>query len=665
VLGRGRLVTRVWVVTLVLCGFAFANTHSARGATLCVQPTPLQAQQCTPDKTFTGVQAALDAAKPASPGGAGADRIIVGDGDFTGPFCYLADESLEIMGDGSSNTHLIGPAGACHPVLPAAVLTLHNLHDRVARTQLTDLEVRIPNGNNAIGVYVAGGSMRDVKVTADAGAVNPTGVVMAGLDGSMTSSAVELPVAASVGVQLDAFAAHIARSRITAVTGVRSNGQGLGSVASTAFFLSSIVRIADAPSTPDVPPVGLRVFGAPGASGCEFDEDANRFTGFGSVLMLARNLTVYGNGREDETGIELQTGAATSTTPSTGGTLTLASSVVDNVGAALRRQADGGAGCIALFFDSYSGGFTNTGPGVICCGNIEGPRNFVDPAHGDFGLRPGSALIDAGDTLGHQFGDSLKDVEGKARILDASITPGDNGCKAVRDIGAFEYDPRTLLARASVIRAGPAGQVTELDASASCDPNPDATLSYSWSFDDGGTAGGAQVMHTFSTPGDHSATLTVTSSDGRAASDTVTVAVPPAAAEGAATVPAQGKPKAASDRKRPRARRLDLRPRKFRAAGAGASIARSVGAVVRYRLSEPASMRFTVQRLVRNGHKRLVGVRGSFTHRGRADANKFRFTGRIGGHRLRPGKYRLVGVPKDGAGNRGKAVRTGFRVVRR
>jgi len=128
---------------------------------------------------------------------------------------------------------------------------------------------------------------------------------------------------------------------------------------------------------------------------------------------------------------------------------------------------------------------------------------------------------------------------------------------------------------------------------------------------------------------------------------------------------------------------LGLAPSRFRAASSGASLASASGTRVSYGISEPARVTFTVQR-ARSGRRfggrcvkpakrnrgrrsctRWVGVRGSFVHEARSETNRFRFSGRVGGKRLAPGRYRLVGRPADPAGNRGEVVRTAFRIVRR
>ena len=86
---------------------------------------------------------------------------------------------------------------------------------------------------------------------------------------------------------------------------------------------------------------------------------------------------------------------------------------------------------------------------------------------------------------------------------------------------------------------------------------------------------------------------------------------------------------------------------------------------VSYRLSEPATMRFRIQRCRRVKRKtRCRTLRGSFTHSGKAGANRFRFTGFLRNRALRPGRYRLVGTPTDLAKNKGKSVRASFRIKR-
>jgi hypothetical protein len=140
------------------------------------------------------------------------------------------------------------------------------------------------------------------------------------------------------------------------------------------------------------------------------------------------------------------------------------------------------------------------------------------------------------------------------------------------------------------------------------------------------------------------------------------------------------------DRSAPTVRVLPFSPMAFLSHPTGPSVlAPSAvrGTRVRYELSERAHVAFRAERAApgrrvgrrcrrptrRNAGRRRcvrwVRVRGGFTHAGLAGANSFRFSGRVGGRALRPGRHRLVATPVDVAGNRGKLARRGFRILRR
>ena len=85
--------------------------------------------------------------------------------------------------------------------------------------------------------------------------------------------------------------------------------------------------------------------------------------------------------------------------------------------------------------------------------------------------------------------------------------------------------------------------------------------------------------------------------------------------------------------------------------------------VARFTLSEPARVRFTLQRLPRRGRARAVP--GSFSVAGLPGAARLDIGGRRVVRRLAPGRYRLVATPTDAAGNRGAATRAGFTVARK
>ncbi len=115
---------------------------------------------------------------------------------------------------------------------------------------------------------------------------------------------------------------------------------------------------------------------------------------------------------------------------------------------------------------------------------------------------------------------------------------------------------------------------------------------------------------------------------------------------GAPTTPPQKEPQLV---KVATLRGLTLSPKAFRVGHGGR---------VRFLLDAPAKVRFVVQRRWR----RPVRVGKSFTRRSSAGANSFRFTGRVGGRLLRPGRYLLVATPTTG-GRRGPTMKTRFRVI--
>ena len=99
-----------------------------------------------------------------------------------------------------------------------------------------------------------------------------------------------------------------------------------------------------------------------------------------------------------------------------------------------------------------------------------------------------------------------------------------------------------------------------------------------------------------------------------------------------------------------------------------------------FRLSETATVHFTVQR-ARPGRKvngrcrrvsrgdgqarrctRWSAVSGTFRITGKRGVNRFTFTGRVGGRRLDPGRYRLVARAGGVAGGVGGPVHARFTI---
>jgi acid phosphatase type 7 len=123
------------------------------------------------------------------------------------------------------------------------------------------------------------------------------------------------------------------------------------------------------------------------------------------------------------------------------------------------------------------------------------------------------------------------------------------------------------------------------------------------------------------------------------------------------------------DKVPPAIRLANVRPGTFRGAprgrflAAAGSTSSSGGAVVRFRLSEPGRVTFSLQRRA-SGRGRWVALPGAVTRRLVGGHNRLVLSGRLGGRRLTPGAYRLVATPTDRAQNTGVPAQLGFSIVR-
>ena len=153
------------------------------------------------------------------------------------------------------------------------------------------------------------------------------------------------------------------------------------------------------------------------------------------------------------------------------------------------------------------------------------------------------------------------------------------------------------------------------------------------------------------------------------------------------TPPSPPGPPAAGDAVAPVITRARMSPRVWAVNRRGRAEARLTrrakrGTTFRYRLSETARVVFRVDRRARGrrvggkcrpatkrNHKRRRCTRfvraGSFAQAGGTEANRKRFSGKIGRSRLRAARYRVTLTATDAAGNASKPKRLNFRVVRR
>jgi hypothetical protein len=239
---------------------------------------------------------------------------------------------------------------------------------------------------------------------------------------------------------------------------------------------------------------------------------------------------------------------------------------------------------------------------------------------------------------------------------------------AACDIGAFQGQLPAGKGQPQVTGNAEVGQVLTCSQGSWSGDQP-LTFDYSWLRDGGAIVGAVAPQYTVGADAGHRIACQVVAANLYGSATQVS-------AEAAVPLPVL------PDTVAPGITAFTIKPSAFVAARKGPSIvAARAGARVAFTLSEAAATTLSVERRTRGVRKRgrcraghptrarnrcfrWARVKGSFKRPGVAGHNAFRFTGRVGGKRLRPGKYRLVVVATDAAGNRSKAARRPFRIRR-
>jgi hypothetical protein len=428
---------------------------------------------------------------------AGEDTVRIGNATESraGGFTYTSPDAVHIQGTGGRD---VGPAPNGGTTLknstanPFGETVLKVLGSSASTISGIDISVPGSVGNGNAGLETAGG-VDNVLVNPALGqnpAPNATGVLLRA-GGSLTNSDVLMSPAAG------ATAVEIAGGP-TAVEGVTIDG-AVGFLASTgsdgATIRKARIAFSVAPITVTSGTIGvedsLMVVRAGSGSASE-----------GPILSTSTNATLNMN-HVTLIGTPSSNAPAFVAVNNGSGTATVSfrNGIVTRFPVKYYRQAAGsGPANVAMDYSENGGApaLVDTGPGAFTETNhLDVPPGFESA--NDYHLRPDSPLVDAGDPS------------------ETGGLDGNGDCVARRDVGAFEFTPGPRAPRAVVS--------SPFDASASCDPDGDA-LTFAWAFDDGASAAGAVVQHTFAKPGPHSGTVTVTDSTGRSATATASVVVP-------------------------------------------------------------------------------------------------------------------------------------------
>ena len=101
---------------------------------------------------------------------------------------------------------------------------------------------------------------------------------------------------------------------------------------------------------------------------------------------------------------------------------------------------------------------------------------------------------------------------------------------------------------------------------------------------------------------------------------------------------------------------LTMKPSGFRALHRGSSIVTKGGATVTFTLSEKARVTFSIRKA--SG----AALKGTFSLTAKRGANRLRFSGRLGGHALKAGRYRLLAQAKTADGRKSATVSVKFQI---
>lgn len=358
-----------------------------------------------------------------------ADEIRLGPGVFTANLDYSSSSPVTIVGAGRDKTFLRqNVVGA--PNYPRA---LRLTAPAPTASVVSDLTIEL-SGTGARGLEVSNGATAR-RVDIVGAPMHSFGVISGGGASTAEDLHIDLQGDGNTGAQLMGDTSLLTNSTIEAENGVSVSGGKDGKATATLRGLRITPEAAGievSGGTAKVESVLVDARGSANVRGLW----VHTASAYAERKLLGRHVTVVGSpGYPNARGLHVKSDDNKRVS-----SFELSDSVITGFSTAVEVESSNYGWAKGILRSSYHGPFVHTntpngqgGMSDVAPVQVFGDVGFTDPAHGDFTLRAGSPLVDAGWTAAFFDLDAPLDLAGAARVAD-----GDGDGTARRDVGAFE-----------------------------------------------------------------------------------------------------------------------------------------------------------------------------------------------------------------------------------